>query len=145
MGTTVRITEFLKHIPVRRQTVLKSAAKNVTGIKKLLQAYAMARPLMRISLKVLKAKNENNNWMYAPQSTGSFADAAMKIVGTEASSCCEIRKFSSVPSEQGHESGYQIVSFLPKADTSMSISLSHASGKADRRRLFQGEQFRTIR
>ncbi|KAJ5818829.1 DNA mismatch repair protein C-terminal [Penicillium riverlandense] len=120
VGTTVRITEFLKHIPVRRQTVLKSAAKNITRIKKLLQAYAMARPSKRLSLKVLKAKNENNNWVYAPHSTESFADTAMKIVGTEASSCCEIRKFSSEPSEQGQGRCYQLVSFLPKADTDFS-------------------------
>ncbi|KAJ5625465.1 hypothetical protein N7510_001774 [Penicillium lagena] len=120
VGTTVRVTEFLKHVPVRRQTVLKYAAKNVTRIKKLLQAYAMAQPSKRISLKVLKAKNENNNWLYAPQSTESLADKAIKIVGIEASSCCEIRKFPSETSEDEDVRGYQVVSFLPKADTDFS-------------------------
>ncbi|KAJ5114396.1 DNA mismatch repair protein [Penicillium alfredii] len=121
VGTTVRITDLLKHIPVRRQTVLKSAAKTLARIKKLLQAYAMAQPSKRFSLKVMKAKNENGNWMYAPGATASLSDAAMKIVGTEISSSCMIKE-ASIANEIGDgepsdKKFYQLVAFLPKSDT----------------------------
>ncbi|KXG52102.1 Ribosomal protein S5 domain 2-type fold, subgroup [Penicillium griseofulvum] len=125
VGTTVRITDFLKHIPVRRQTALKGAARNLTRIKKLLQAYAIAQPSKRLSLKVLKAKNENSNWTYAPSADASLSDAALKVTGTEVSSCCVLRRLSS-HSTTGDERGssdqkdYEAIAFLPKTqfDTS---------------------------
>jgi DNA mismatch repair ATPase MutL len=119
VGTTVRITDFLKHIPVRRQTALKGAARNLTRIKKLLQAYAIAQPAKRLSLKVLKAKNENSNWTYAPSADASLLDAALKVTGTEVSSCCVVRRLSS-HSTTGDQRGssdqkeYEAIAFLPK-------------------------------
>ncbi|OQD69053.1 hypothetical protein PENPOL_c002G03603 [Penicillium polonicum] len=125
VGTTVRITDFLKHLPVRRQTALKGAARNLTRIKKLLQAYAIAQPSKRLSLKVLKAKNENSNWTYAPSADASISDAALKVAGTEASSSCVIKRFSSQITD-GNQRGpsdqkeYEAIAFLPKTqfDTS---------------------------
>lgn len=115
-GTTLRITDFLKYIPVRRQTALKDATKVLAKIKKLLQTYAFARPAKRFSIKVLKAKNENYNWMYAPSPDAQITDAAMKIVGRDVSSCCVVKKFPSVSSDQ---SSYELLAFLPKADAGM--------------------------
>lgn len=123
-GTTLRITDFLKFIPVRRQTSLKDATKTLTKIKKLLQAYAFAHPGKRFSMKVLKAKNENNNWMYAPSADAEITDAAMKIVGRDVSSCCVVKKTSS---ESFGESGYDLLAFLPKADAGME-ALDRISG-----------------
>ncbi|KAJ5424562.1 Ribosomal protein S5 domain 2-type fold subgroup [Penicillium cf. griseofulvum] len=125
VGTTVRITDFLKHIPVRRQTALKGAARNLTRIKKLLQAYAIAQPSKRLSLKVLKAKNENSNWTYAPSADASLSDAALKVAGTEVSSFCVMRRLCSC-STAGDRRGssdqleYEAIAFLPKTqyDTS---------------------------
>ncbi|KAJ5766129.1 uncharacterized protein N7511_003745 [Penicillium nucicola] len=118
VGTTVRIENFLKHIPVRKQTVLKAATRNLTRIKKLLQAYAMAQPSRRFSLKVLKAKNENGNWSYAPSADASVSDAALKIAGTEVSSCCVVQKLSSQALAQNEGSSdqedYEMTAFLPK-------------------------------
>lgn len=120
VGTTVRITDFLKHIPVRRQTTLKGAAKTLTKIKKLLQAYAFAKPSCRFSLKVLKGKNENNNWMYVPSSGSTISDAAVKIIGREASACCLTKDISSQSTEETDENvssdGYNMTAFLPKPD-----------------------------
>ncbi|KAI4178567.1 MAG: hypothetical protein LQ346_007404, partial [Caloplaca aetnensis] len=62
VGTTIRVTEFLKGLPVRRQTALKDATKQLAKVKRTLQAYAFARPSVRLSLKVLKAKSDKNNW-----------------------------------------------------------------------------------
>lgn len=119
VGTTVRITDFLKHIPVRRQTALKSATKSLTRIKKLLQAYAIAQPSKRLSLKVLKAKSENSNWAYAPSADASLSDAALKVAGTEVCSSCVLKLLSS-QSMAGNERGlsdqeeYEAIAFLPK-------------------------------
>ncbi|KAJ5593368.1 hypothetical protein N7537_010272 [Penicillium hordei] len=125
VGTTVRITDFLKHIPVRRQTALKGAARNLTRIKKLIQEYAIAQPSKRLSLKVLKAKNENNNWTYAPSADASISDAAIKVAGTDVSSSCVVKRLSSQITDGNKQVStdqeeYEAIAFLPKTqfDTS---------------------------
>ncbi|KAJ5698699.1 DNA mismatch repair protein C-terminal [Penicillium macrosclerotiorum] len=122
VGTTVRISNFLKDVPVRRKTILKCAAKMLAKTKKLVQCYAMARPSVRISLKVLRAQNENNNWSYVPPVNATIPNAAINIVGRELSSCCTIKKHASASNldEDGHTRGsnlYHIVAFLPNSDT----------------------------
>ncbi|KAL8728772.1 MAG: hypothetical protein Q9181_005224, partial [Wetmoreana brouardii] len=89
VGTTVRITDFLKSLPVRRQTALKDSSKQLGKIKRTLQAYALARPSVRIILKVLKAKSDRDNWIYAPKSEASVPDAAVKIIGRKATDECQ--------------------------------------------------------
>lgn len=89
VGTIVRITDFLKSLPVRRQTALKDSAKQLTKIKRTLQAYALARPSARLALKVLKAKNDKDNWTYAPKHEASVSDAAVKIIGKKATDQCQ--------------------------------------------------------
>ncbi|KAJ6006792.1 DNA mismatch repair protein C-terminal [Penicillium sp. IBT 35674x] len=123
VGTTLRIVHFLKHIPVRRQSVLKNATKILTKIKRLIQAYAIAQPSKRFSLKVLKAKNENQNWMYAPSADATLSDAAVKTFGRELSSCCVMKKLppeSSALQSDPNENIYEIVAFLPRADSDIS-------------------------
>ncbi|KAI6839339.1 hypothetical protein KC340_g12186 [Hortaea werneckii] len=106
VGTTVRITEFIKANPVRRQQALKNAEKVLKKTKQMLQAYAFARPHVRLSLKVLKAKNEKGNWVYAPKPNGSLEDAALKIVGSACVSQCA---WSVV-----EEHGFTVQALLPK-------------------------------
>ncbi|KAL8964672.1 MAG: hypothetical protein Q9183_004288, partial [Haloplaca sp. 2 TL-2023] len=89
VGTTVRVTEFLKSLPVRRQTALKNSAKQLAKVKRTLQAYALARPSVRFSLKVLKAKSDKDNWTYAPKSEASVSDAAIKVLGKKLIDCCQ--------------------------------------------------------
>lgn len=124
VGTTIRITDFLKHIPVRRQTAVKAATKCLTKIKKLIQAYAFAQPSRRFSLKVLKAKNESNNWIYAPGTDATLPDAAMKIVGIDVASYCVMKQVSSLPTPGGgtdsEQNDYKLIAFLPAADTGTS-------------------------
>ncbi|CAI7598638.1 unnamed protein product [Penicillium pancosmium] len=124
VGTTVRVTDFLKHIPVRRQTVLKGTAKALTKMRKLLQSYAYAQPSCRFSLKFLKAKNENNNWMYVPSPEAAISDAATNIAGRDASSCCIMKDVSSnvnTQNENNLTSGtYRLTAFLPRPDMDLS-------------------------
>ncbi|KAJ9210619.1 hypothetical protein DTO166G4_7762 [Paecilomyces variotii] len=127
VGTTVRLTDFLKHIPVRRQAALKSASKTITRIKKLLQAYAIAQPSKRISFRVINSKNENNNWTYAPKPNTTLREAALLVAGPETASHCAVITWPSQESkeheteqelEQNHTvANYELTAFLPKADS----------------------------
>jgi DNA mismatch repair protein MutL len=108
VGTTVKITDFIKSNPVRRQVALKHTDQTLKRIKNLLQSFAFARPHVRFSLKVLKAKNDKGNWMYAPKVGGNAEDAAFKIVGAACASQCT---WSVI-----EEHGFTLQAFLPKPD-----------------------------
>ena len=88
-----------------------------------MQAYAMAQPSKRLSLKVLKAKSEINNWAYAPGQNATVKDAALKVAGSHAISCCMTKEWpvedDSVNAEQsGMDTlGYKLTALLPKADS----------------------------
>lgn len=111
--------KFLKNFPVRRQTALKDASKTMTKLKKLLQAYALARPGTRLSLKVLNSKNSKDNWTYAPSSTADFTDASRKVVGVEVASQC-ISKSWPEDIDDESDSSFRLLAYLPKADASES-------------------------
>ena len=95
VGTTVKVEKYLQNLPVRRQAAEKTAVKMLTKIKRLLQAYALARPYLRLSLKILKAKDRKGDWMY-PKSGALSASrlkasfyAATDIFGRKLMSQCE--------------------------------------------------------
>ena len=81
---------------MRRQTAEKNSIKVLAKVKRLLQAYVFARPHLRFSLKVLKAKNDKGNWKY-PTTTGigkskskpSVFNAAKEIIGQKVTDQCE--------------------------------------------------------
>ncbi|KAI5366468.1 putative ribosomal protein S5 domain 2-type [Septoria linicola] len=108
VGTTVRITDFVKANPVRRQVVLKNAESCLKKIKHTLQAYAFARPHVRLALRVLKAKNNKSDWIYAPKPNGNAEDAAFKVVGAACASQCTWSVLES--------SGFGFQAFLPRLD-----------------------------
>jgi len=97
----VRVDRFLETLPVRRQAAEKASVKTLAKIKRVLQAYALARPSLRLSLKVLKAKNEKAknekaNWKY-PKNTGvgnsrnsaSYFSAAIDVIGKNVTDQCQ--------------------------------------------------------
>lgn len=64
-------------------------------VKRILQAYALARPHLRLSLKILKAKDRKGDWTYpksgalsASRLEASF-NAATNIFGKKLTSQCE--------------------------------------------------------
>lgn len=99
-GTTVRVSNFLQSIPVRKQTALKQATKTLSNIKKLLFDYAFARPTVRIQFKVLKSSSDlKANWSFAPcTDVNDLNLLASKIVGKDVASQC---KQASITSEDG--------------------------------------------
>lgn len=117
VGTTVCVTGFLKNIPVRRQTTVKNSAKTIVKIKKLLQAYAIARPSTRISFKVLKSKSDKDNWTYAPATNADIGDAARKVVGVEVAGQCFCKSWPD--SSHDADESISLVAYLPKSDAGM--------------------------
>ncbi|GIZ43298.1 hypothetical protein CKM354_000653000 [Cercospora kikuchii] len=112
VGTTVRITDFIKANPVRRQVVLKNTENCLKKIKRTLQAYAFARPRVRLALKVLKAKNNKGDWIYAPKPGGNAEDAAFKVVGAACASQCIWSILE--------DGGFTLQAFLPRVDADAS-------------------------
>ena len=106
VGTTVKITDFNKANPVRRQIALKNTEATLKKIKQSLQSYAFARPQVRLALRVLKSANDKGNFTYAPKPGGNAEDAAFKIVGAACASQCTW----SVLEDQG----FTVQAFLPR-------------------------------
>ena len=95
MGTTVRVERFLQTLPVRRQAAQKTSVKTLAKVKRILQAYALARPHLRLSLRILKAKDRKGDWTYtksgalsASRLEASF-NAAANIFGKKLTSQCD--------------------------------------------------------
>lgn len=107
IGTTVKLCDFIKTNPVRRQVALKNTEKCLKKVKQTMQKYALARPQTRLSLRVLKTKNEKGNFMYAPQPNDNRAqNAAPRVFGSSCTSQCSWHVAS-------HE-GFMMQTFLPK-------------------------------
>ncbi|KAL4902673.1 hypothetical protein BDW74DRAFT_180770 [Aspergillus multicolor] len=116
VGTTVRVSNLFRQIPVRRQTVVKNAKKTLLRIKKMVQAYALARPSVRLSFKVLKAKNESGNWIYAPGKNATLMEAALKVAGTEVASNSELKEWpvSDQVDALRDDPSYRLFALLPR-------------------------------
>ena len=112
---------------MRKQTALKTSLKILPKVKILLQAYALARPSVRFSFKVLKAKSSADQWMYAPKSGANVTDAALKVVSQQVVSQCDwhiwdsstspthdISLNNSVELPERSNENYTIESLLPR-------------------------------
>jgi len=128
VGTTVRISDFLKCIPVRRENALKNSAKTLAKIQRTLRACAFARPGVRFSLKVLKGGK--CNWLYAPKKTPIQQLDLSLIIGKDAASQC-IKCSYPPPIQDGGETSrgdchdtYSIEAFIPRTDAGKGTDLS---------------------
>ncbi|KAI9883012.1 MAG: hypothetical protein M1823_005217 [Watsoniomyces obsoletus] len=121
VGTTVRVSNFLQQLPVRKEEAVKHAARTLQRIKELLQSYAMARPRVRFSLKILGAKNEKGNWSYAPRRNADMSDAALAVIGKDAAGQCSMYEMvedmttvtEGLGGEELPEGPFKIEAFLP--------------------------------
>ena len=86
--------------------MVKNAAKCLAKIRRLMQAYALARPSIRFRLRVLKAKNSNSDFSYAPRAHADVGDAILKIFGRDCAAQCD---FTTAEAD-----GFEIRAFLPK-------------------------------
>ncbi|CAK7263877.1 hypothetical protein SEPCBS57363_000781 [Sporothrix epigloea] len=98
IGTTVAVTCLFLMLPVRRKVVTQEAAKTVVAMKALLCGYAMARPYLRLSLRVMKGAVPG--WHYSPVAgpaagisntieKGAMKQAVLLLFGAEVARQCE--------------------------------------------------------
>ncbi len=105
--------------------------KTLQDVKALLFSYAFARPQVRFSIRVLKAKNDKANWTYATSSNDSLAEIAAKIVGKEIASECTGYKVSSDDPDVDVEDGWEVEAFLVSAQAGACQNQVNSPGDAD--------------
>jgi len=106
VGTTVKLTNFFNYLPVRKQTAMKTPSRCLGKIRRLMQAYALARPTTRFRLRIPKAKNGNSDFVYAPKANANVEDAALKVVGKDCALQCDWTMMEA--------DGFKIHASLPK-------------------------------
>ncbi|KAK2798574.1 hypothetical protein FQN51_007594 [Onygenales sp. PD_10] len=125
IGTTVRVHEFLKFVPVRKQTALKCVPKTINRMKKMLNAYALSRPEIRLSFKVLKGKNEST-WVYPAKRNATISDAMLTVVGPEVTFQCAtttwppVEGCEPVDGNENDSTQFRLIATLPRADSDLS-------------------------
>ena len=127
-GTLVRVEDFLKFVPVRRQASLKNPSKLLAHMKTFLQSYAFTRPHVSFSLSVLKEENHVANWIYAPKQDANIMDAAIRIFKFPLASNCMLKYWTpskgliESQSIQEDEAAYTITALLPALECGRSDS-----------------------
>ena len=88
VGTTVTVTCLFSLLPVRRKVAVQEAVKTTAAIKTLLCGYAMARPHLRLSFKVMKGLVPE--WHYSPMAGSSgMRQAVVLLFGAEVARQCQ--------------------------------------------------------
>lgn len=124
VGTTVTVEELFKTIPVREQVAEKEAHRNLAKAKHLLKAYALARPMIRLSFKILGGDTKQA-WSYCPRQDASVREAVVQVFGAGVMSECVLK---TVTTDTGSQMEYNacdgsrliIEAVLPKPDADLS-------------------------
>lgn len=91
---------------MRKQTAVKASTKTLAKLRRLVQAYALARPAIRFRLRILKSSHQKGDLNYAPLSTGNLEDAVLKVMGKDCALQCEWTAIDT--------GAFEIHAFLPK-------------------------------
>ncbi|KAF3762305.1 hypothetical protein M406DRAFT_239737, partial [Cryphonectria parasitica EP155] len=105
VGTTVSVRGLFNCLPVREQITIKEASKNIARIKQLLFTYALARPQLRLSFKILGEENRQS-WTYSPRPQATVKEAVIQIFGAELMSRCLIHTACSNPDGKDDTPGH---------------------------------------
>lgn len=124
VGTTVIVTGLFSRIPVREQVAEKEVQKNLAKAKHIFQAYALARPTIRLSLKVLSG-DIKQNWSYSPRPGAGVREAVVQVFGAGVVSECMLKtdtnKAASLTEDDAHGgSKITIEAVLPKPGADLS-------------------------
>ncbi|KAI0966290.1 hypothetical protein F4678DRAFT_449787 [Xylaria arbuscula] len=93
VGTTVSLTNLFGRQPVRQHMAVKEAKKTLDKIQNLLRSYIMARPQLKIMLKVLQVPTKA--WSYSPKHNATVIEAASQLFGSEVTSNCLLKTFQA--------------------------------------------------
>lgn len=121
-GTAVSVTALFSRIPVREQVITKISKKHIVDIKQLLRAYALARPNIRLSFKVIGG-GPKLSWSYSPPPDANVKEAVVQLFGTGVMSQCLLQtvtskmEFENKASQDGPE--FAIEAVIPKPDADL--------------------------
>lgn len=124
VGTTVTVAGLFKAVPVREQVAEKEAHRNLAKAKHLLNAYALARPTIRLSFKVLGG-DIKQTWSYCPRPDASVREAVVQVFGAGVMSECVLKTVTTDTGSQMEHyacdgSRITIEAVLPKPDADLS-------------------------
>ncbi|KAG5992227.1 hypothetical protein E4U52_002972 [Claviceps spartinae] len=106
VGTTVAATQLFENMLPRQKSLLKEKSKTMSKIQGILKAYALARPHIKWSLKVVG--DSKPVWSYSPASGASGREAILQLFGANLMErCIEISERtpeSPLPDTEGHSS-----------------------------------------
>lgn len=124
VGTTVTVAGLFKTVPVREQVAEKEAHRNLAKAKHLLNAYALARPMIRLSFKVLGG-DIKQTWSYCPRPDASVREAVVQVFGAGVMSECVMKTVTTDTGSQTEHnacdgSRITIEAVLPKPDADLS-------------------------
>ncbi|KAG6002100.1 hypothetical protein E4U21_003452 [Claviceps maximensis] len=103
LGTTVAATKLFENMTPRKKSLLKEKSKTMTKIQETLRAYALARPHIKWSLKVVG--DSKPTWSYSPASAASGREAILQLFGTSlVENCTEISE--TIPETSEYDLGH---------------------------------------
>ncbi|KAG5939642.1 hypothetical protein E4U53_007751 [Claviceps sorghi] len=79
VGTTVAATKLFENMSPRKKALLKEKSKTMAKIQDILKAYALARPHIKWSLKVVG--DSKPTWSYSPARAASRREAILQLFG----------------------------------------------------------------
>ena len=146
-GTTIRVQNLFGNIPIRKKVAMDNIQKSIADVKLLLQAYALARPHIRLSFGVIG--DNRASWSYSPAGAPTAREAASQLLGKGLISQCIDSSFTepgSSPDDklveelmQREVSRVTVDAFLPKSDADLSaVSKKGAFLSVDGRPLAPG-------
>jgi DNA mismatch repair protein MutL len=140
VGTTVSVLKFMYNIPIRKKIFEKEAPKTLAKINQLLRSYALARPSIRLSLKI--TDGGKGSWSFAPRPHGGIREASSMVIGRDAAMECIEKSLTFAEhqlkdvtvlsgnqdtadpnfdlSSNSEDRCFRIEAFLPKADADVS-------------------------
>ncbi|KAG5926973.1 hypothetical protein E4U42_002751 [Claviceps africana] len=100
VGTTVAATKLFENMSPRKKSLLKEKSKTMAKIQDILKAYALARPHIKWSLKVVG--DSKPTWSYSPARAASRREAILQLFGAGlVQKCTEISQATSDSSTPG--------------------------------------------
>ena len=134
VGTSVCVANLFGAYPVRHKRAISEAAATIVKIKGLLECYALARPQVKLSFKVLGGKQW---WSYVPSSGAFLKDAVVQVMGRELAAQCMIRT-SSFPVPDFEPRNTQSYGLSPAGPSKFVFEAYLPTSTADIRKICKG-------
>lgn len=115
----MKISKFFEHTPVRKQNAIKNSTKVLSKIRRLVKAYALARPNIRLHLRILKAPTNKGDFTYAPTLNSNIKDAVIKVISKDCALECDLTTIN--------DEGFAIQAVLPRVSADVSKISYHGT------------------